>query len=74
MDTLKNVKLVNNFISNNVIKLLDKESLNKVLELCMSYDTLHTKIILDRLQENNELDINTLFSTMLFTCIKLSKK
>lgn len=70
---MKNIELVNSEIDFISFKLLNKEDLNKVLELCKSYSRLHTKIVEDRLQNDNQLDIKTLFAAMLFTCVKLSK-
>lgn len=73
METIKNIELINSEIDFRSLKLLNKEDLNKVLELCKSYDRLHTKMVEDRLNDN-QLDIQNLFATMLFTCVKLSKK
>lgn len=72
METIKNIELVNSEIDFRNLKLLNKENLNKVLELCSIQDKLHTKIVIDRL-EDNQLDIQSLFAAMLFTCVKLSK-
>ena len=73
METIKNIELINSEIDFRNLKLLNREDLNQVLALCKSYDRLHAKIVEDRLNDN-QLDVQNLFATMLFTCVKLSSK